>query len=127
MAVVNAVVVVLVLLGAAGLVYSWFFYLAQMKKEPSDWRTRATLVSLLLVSLAVLLWPVMLVLAPRADWGSGAGVGHQIEWVEAWHRPVLRILLVAFVLGLFARPKLILPIAFACVGAALFLLASTAC
>jgi hypothetical protein len=126
MGVINAVVVVVVLLAAAGLVYSWFFYSTRMKKEQPGWRTRTTLVSLLLVSLVVLLWPVMVVLAPRADWASGGGVGHQIEWIEAWHKPVLRSLLVAFVLGLFGRPRLILPIAVACVGTALFWLASTA-
>jgi hypothetical protein len=125
MAVENTIGVVFILLAPVGLVYSWFFYLTRMKKEQTGWRKRVTLLSLSLVSLVVLLWPVMVALAPRAGWGSGVGVGHQVEWIESWHRPVFRTLLVALVLGLFGRPRLILPIAVACVGTAVFWLVST--
>jgi tetratricopeptide (TPR) repeat protein len=63
--------------------------------------------SLALASLAVLLWPVMVMLMPRADWGSGVGLGRQFQWVESWHRPILRSLLAALLLCLFGRRRLI--------------------
>jgi len=84
------------------------------------------MLSLALASLAVLLWPVMVMLMPRADWGSGVGVDRQFQWVESWHRPIFRSLLVALLLCLFGRPRLMAPIAIACIGTAVFWLLSTA-
>jgi hypothetical protein len=84
--------IVVVLLAPVGLIYSWHFYLAQMRKESAGWRNRVTLISLALVSLVALLWPVMGMLMPRADWGSGLGVDYQVQWIESWHRPILRTL-----------------------------------
>jgi hypothetical protein len=121
----NFIATVIVLLAPAGLIYGWFHYLTRMREEPACWRNRTTLLSLALVSLVALLWPVMAALVPRADWGSGVGVSHQVEWVEAWHKPIFRTLVVALVLGLVGRPRLIGPIAVACVGTALFWLFST--
>jgi hypothetical protein len=121
----NLIATVIVLLAPVGLIYSWIFYSARMRREPTSWRHRATLLSLTLVSFVVLLWPVMALLMPRADWGSGLGVGHQVQWVEAWNRPIFRTLLLAFVLGLLGRPRLIGPIAVAVVGTGLFWLFST--
>jgi|ERR1017187_7613616 hypothetical protein len=121
----NLIATVIILLAPAGLIYSWAFYLRRMRREPTKWRNRATLISLTLVSLVALLWPVMVVLMPRATWGSGLGVAHQVQWVEAWHTPVFRTLLVALVLALFGRPRLIAPMAVACVGTAMFWLDST--
>ena len=112
----NTIGIVLILLAPVGLVYSWFFYSTRMKKEPTGWRKRVTLLALALVSLVVLLWPVMVALAPRAD---------DVGWIESWHRPIFRTLVVALVLGLFGRPRLILPIAVACVGTAAFWMVST--
>jgi hypothetical protein len=117
--------IVVVLLAPVGLIYSWHFYLTQMNRESAGWRNRVTLLSLALVSLVAFLWPVMFMLMPRADWGNGLGVGHQVEWIESWHRPILRTLLVAFLLCFFGRPCLIAPIAIACVGAAVFWISST--
>jgi hypothetical protein len=121
----NVLVTAIILLAPVGLIYGWFFYMTRMKKESTGWRKRITLLSLALVSLVVLLWPVMWALAPRADWGSGVGVGNQVDWIESWHRPVFRTLSVAFVVGFFGRPRLILPIAVACMGTACFWLVST--
>ena len=118
--------ITLVLLAPAGFIYSWHFYFTQMRREPTGWRNRVTMLSLALASLAALLWPVMMMLMPRADWGSGVGVDRQFQWVESWHRPILRSLLVALLLCLFGRPRLIAPIAIACVGTAVFWLLSTA-
>jgi len=117
--------IVVVLLAPVGLIYSWHFYLTQMNRESGGWRNRVTLLSLALVSLVALLWPVMFMLMPQADWGSGLGVGHQVEWIESWHRRILRTLLVAFLLCFFGRPRRIAPIAIACVGAAVFWISST--
>src|SRR6266403_4118358 len=117
----NLVATIIILLAPAGLIYSWAFYLRRMRREPiTSWRNHATLLSITLVSLAVLLWPIMAALTPTADWRSGLGVDHQVQWVEAWHTPILRSLLVALVLTFFGRPRLIAPIAVACVGTAMF-------
>ncbi len=120
-AVGDTIGLVLILLAPVGLAYSWFFYLTRMKKEPTGWRKGVTLLSLALVSLMALLWLVMVALAPRA----GGGVGVSQDWIESWHRPVFRTLLAALVLGLFGRPRLILPIAVACIGTAVFWMVST--
>lgn len=121
----DVVATIIVILAPAGLIYSWVFYLTRMRREPTTWRHWVTLLSMVLVSAVVLLWPIMLALMPRADWGSGLGVAHQVQWVEAWHRPIFRILLVALVLALLGRPRLVAPMAFACVGTAMYWLFST--
>ncbi len=121
----NDVAELIALFAPVGLVYSWYFYFTHMRKAALGWRDGVTLLSLVLVSLVVLLWPVMMALTPRADWGSGFGVAHQVQWVEAWHTPILRTLLSALVLSLFGRPRLIGPIAIACIGIAIFWIGST--
>jgi hypothetical protein len=121
----SAIETILVLLVPIGLLYGWFFYLTRMRREPRSWRNRITVASLTLVSLAVLALPVMALLAPRADWQTYEGVRHQLEWIGAWQKIAFRTLLAALILGLLGRPRLILPIAVACVGTALFWLSST--
>jgi hypothetical protein len=123
---VNLVATILILLAPVALIYGWVFYSTRMKAEPRSLRKWATFISLILVSLVIVLWPVsMVVLVPKADWLSGAGVGHQVRWMETWETIAFRALVVALVLGLFGRPRLILPIAVACVGTALLWLFST--
>jgi hypothetical protein len=117
---VNTVVTIFILLSPAGLVYAWVFYWTRMKTEPGNWRSRVTLASLVLASIAILLWPICRVLMPKADWQTWAGVGHQLQWVDSWEKVAVRILLVALILCFFGRPRLIIPIAVASVGAALF-------
>jgi hypothetical protein len=121
----NAIATILMLMAPFGFVYSWYFYFTSMPWKSSGWRGRVTLASLVLISLAVLLWPVMMVLMPAADWVSGAGVGHQVQWVYARAGVASILLLAALLLGLFGRPRLILPIVVACIGAGLFWLFST--
>lgn len=115
----------LVLFAPVALVYGWYFYFTKMRRELAGWRNRVTLISLALASLAALLWPVMVMLMPRADSGSGVGVDRD-EWVESWHKPIFRTLLLALLLCLFGRRRLIVPIAIACVGTAVFCIVSTA-
>ena len=117
----NDVGPIFVLLAPVGLIYSWVFYLTRMRGEPAGWRSRATLLSLVLVSLAVLLWPAMMVLVPGADWRIGKGVGHEVQWA----RFAFGLSLMALVLGLFGRPRLILPITLACIGTGVFWIMST--
>ena len=66
-----------------------------------------------------------MIFAPKADWGSYAGVPQQLHFVELWEVVAIGTLLVAFVLCFFGRPRLIAPIAIACVGTALFWLFTT--
>jgi hypothetical protein len=121
----NAIVVILLLLGAGSFVYCWFYCLKNMSWKSAGWRDRLTIFSLLLVSLAVLLWPVTFITMPAADWRTGAGVNEQVHWVTGWLVVVLGIVLVAAVLSLCGRPRLILPLVFACLGTGLFWFGST--
>lgn len=83
-----------------------------------------SLVSVALVSLTVLAWPVMLVRVWYV--ASSQGFEDQVDLIEAWHRPVFTILFGAMVLSFFGRPRLIVPIVVACLGVTLFWLYSTA-
>jgi hypothetical protein len=117
----NIIVTVLVLLAPVGFVYSWYFYLKRMPWNSSGWRGRVTLGSLVLLSFAIMFWPITRITMPAAaDWQNYAGVGEQLHWVDAGERVALRILLAALALSLFGRPRLILPIVVACVGTGLF-------
>lgn len=60
----NPVATILVLLAPVALIYGWVCYFTPSGKEPPSWRGRATLVSLVLASLVILLWPVMMVFTP---------------------------------------------------------------
>jgi len=125
MAIGNMIGILLVLLTPVALIYAWVCYFTPADKEPRGWRSRATFLSLALASLAGVLWLEMMTWLPGADWRTGAGVGHQVAWEYARTRAALGVLLLAFVLNLFGRPRLILPIALACIGAAAFWLFST--
>lgn len=121
----NVVIIIFVLLAPVGLVYSWFFYWTKMRKESPSWRRRFTVAALVLASLAVLAWPVRGLLMPTADWASGVGVGHQVRWAEGWERVAVRTLLAALVFSSLGRPRLIVPIALACIGTAMLWVFST--
>jgi len=122
---VNFVATILVLLAPVALIYGWVCYFTPVSDEPFGWRKLATLLSLVLASVVILLWPVMMVLMPEADWQSGIGVGHQVQWVSFWVRAVFRTLVVALVLGLLGRPRLILATVVGCFGTGLLWLFST--
>lgn len=70
------------------------------------------------------MWLAMMVLMP---WAGGAVREWvtELHWVYARTRMALYALLVALVLSLFGRPRLILPIAIACLGTGLLWLFST--
>ena len=121
----NVVATILVLLAPVALIYGWVCFFTPASEEAFGWRKRATLLSLVLASVVILLWPVMMVLMPGADWRSGVGVGHQLRWVSFWVRSVFRALLAALILGLIGRPRLILPIVVGCIGTGLLWLFST--
>jgi len=111
---------IIALLGSVGLIYGWHFYLTRIRQEPAGWRNRISLSSLVLASTGALLWPITRMVAPKADWSSYVGVAQQLHFVESWGKIAVRILLVAFVLCFFGRPRLIVPIAVACIGTTLF-------
>jgi hypothetical protein len=115
----------IVLLAPVGLIYGWYFYFTKIRPEPATWRNRISVLSLTLASLGALLWPITMVFAPKADWQSYVGAAQQVHFVESWEKVAVRILLVAFVLCLFGRPRLIAPVAVACFGTTLFWFFST--
>jgi hypothetical protein len=120
----NIIATAIVLLSPAGLVYAWYFYVVRMLKEPAGWRSRVTLVVLVLVSSAVVMWPIARITAPHVNWKNWDGAGAYMDWMDAWERAALRIILAALVLSFTARPRLILPVALGCVGTGLFWLFS---
>jgi hypothetical protein len=113
------------LLAPIGLIYGWRFYSAKIRLEPAGWRNRISVLSLALASLGALLWPITMIFAPKADWINYVGVARQVDFVEWWEKVAVRTLLVAFVLCFFGRPRLIAPIAVACLGTTLFWAFST--
>jgi hypothetical protein len=110
---------ILVLLGPVALIYGWVCYFKPKTEEAAGWRGWATIVSLALASLVIVLWPVLMVMMPGSDWRSGVGVAEQWQWVLFWVRTVFRTLLVALILGAIGRRRLIAPIVFGCVGGGL--------
>lgn len=122
----NFVATILVLLAPVALIYGWVCFFTPVGEEPFGWRKGATLVSLVLASVVLLLWPVLMVSMPGADWRSGTGVGDQVRWVSFWVRAVFRSLLAALILGLIGRPRLIFPIVVGCVGTGLLWLFTSA-
>jgi hypothetical protein len=113
------------LLAPVGLIYGWHFYFTRIRREPAGWRNRISVSSLVLASLGALLWPITMIFAPKADWSGYVGVAQQVHFVESWEKVAARALLVAFVLCFFGRPRLIAPVAVACLGTTLFWFFST--
>lgn len=113
------------LLAPVGLIYGWYLYFTKIRHESLGWRNRVSVSSLVLACLGALLWPITMMLAPKADWRSYVGVAEQVQFVESWERVAVRTLLVALILSFFGRPRLIAPIAVACLGTALFWIFST--
>jgi|SRR5208283_407026 hypothetical protein len=113
------------LLAPVGFIYGWHFYITRIRHEPAAWRNRISVSSLTLASLGALLWPITMVFAPKADWRSYVGVAQQVQFVESWEKVAVRTLCIALILCFFGRPRLIIPIAIACLGTALFWFFST--
>ena len=113
------------LLAPIGLIYGWRFYFGRIRREPAGWRNRTSVLSLVLASFGALLWPITRIFEPIANWSSYVGVAQQVDFVERWEKVAVRTLLVAFVLCFFGRPRLIAPIAVACIGTTLFWMYST--
>jgi hypothetical protein len=113
------------LLAPVGLIYSWHFYFTKIRREPAGWRNRISASSLVLASLGALIWPITMIIAPKADWSRYIGVAEQLYFVERWEKVAVYTLLVAFVLCFFGRPRLIAPLAVACIGTTLFWAFST--
>ncbi len=119
------VATILVFPAPVALIYGWVCYFTPQTEEPPTWRGRVTLLSLVLASSAIVLWPVLMVTMAGAEWRSGIGVEHQFRWVSFWVRAVFRSLLAALILGLLGRPRLIFPIVVGCIGTGLLWLFST--
>jgi len=121
----NLIVGLVILLTPIALIYCWYFYFTRMVKEAGGWRSKVTLLSLVMVSIVLILWLPMMMLTPEADWKTGAGVAHQVQWVSNRLRTALYTLVGTFVICFLGRPRLIVPTAIACVGTALLWVSST--
>jgi hypothetical protein len=101
-------------LGPFAFLYAWLQYSKKLRKEAYPIRNRFTLASLALVSLAVVLWPICWVSIPKS---YSAAMHYGDTWVNFVVMPVC---LVAAVLSLLGRPRVILPIVIACWGTVVF-------
>jgi hypothetical protein len=101
-------------LGLFGLFYAWLYYLRSLRKEAFPIRNRCTLISLVLVLLALILWPISLIFAPK-DFLSAVHYGD--VWVNF---VIMPICVAAAVISLIGRPRVIIPILIACLGTVLF-------
>lgn len=104
--------------GLIGFAYAWFSLLKTSADKSFAWRDWISMGAIGLASLAVVLRFVM-----PAFWGTEFGM--QVRAAQAWTRVSLRICAVALILGLVGRPRLVVPIVFACFGTALFWVMST--
>ena len=121
----NLIAYLVVLSSPVALAYSWYFYWVRMRKDPDSWRNRITLISLVLVSVVAILWLPTMFLTPGADWRTGVGVAHQMAWMGRRLRAALCTLLVASLLSVAGRPRLIAPMILACLGTAALWVCST--
>lgn len=80
-------------------------------QEHDAWRSRVSVLSLVLVSVAAVLWVSAMLLFPRA-----AGTAQQVEWMMIRFRVAVSAVLVACVLCFLGRPRLIAPTVVACLG-----------
>ena len=99
-------------------VYSWLVVLGMWSDQFLRWRDRISLLALIVASGAVILRFVMPVF-----WGSD--LGGQVGMADAWAKVSVRMCAVALVLGLAGRPRLIAPLAVACLATAGFWVMST--
>jgi hypothetical protein len=125
MQIANDLAGLVVVLAPVGLIYAWYFYFAKFGREPSGWRSRITVISLVLVSLALLLWPVAMKFAPRVDSVTYAGEPEYLSFVYACARIGICTSLIALVACFFGQRRLIAPISVACLGTVIFWLVST--
>jgi len=101
-----------------GFFYSWF-RLAQSYAEKSwRWRDWTSFAAMALVSVDILIRFVM-----PAFWGQD--LGDKVRLADKWAAVSLVVCAVGLLLGLLGRPRLIAPIASACIGTALFWVLST--
>jgi|HubBroStandDraft_6_1064221.scaffolds.fasta_scaffold1003600_1 hypothetical protein len=113
---------ILILSAPVALIYGWMYYMKRIKNQCAGWRDRITLSSLVLVSLAVLLWPVAAVFAPH--YAGGMGYSRQVNYADGWRIVIFAMCAAATLLSLAGRPRLIVPIVVACCGTAFFWLFS---
>jgi hypothetical protein len=113
------------ILGLCCFLYAWFLLLKRSTEPSVTWRERISLAAMIVASIALCLRFVMPAFIPAADWGTGAGVGAQVHAAAVWTKVGARSATVALLLGLIGRPRLIAPIAVACLSIVLFWVMST--
>jgi hypothetical protein len=104
--------------GVFCLVYSWVVLLKTSPEKPLRWRGRASLIALLLASLAAILRFRM-----PAFWPPD--FGKQVHTAVVWTRVSVGMCALALPLGFAGRPRLIAPIVVTCCATAAFWVMST--
>ena len=99
---------------------AWVFALRAILKEPKSWRNRISIGSLGLLTLIGLLWLPVAVYSSGTESAASAGFAVHMKNVQEWSKFAGRGCVLPLVLSFFGRPRLIAPIAMACIGTALF-------
>ena len=99
---------------------AWVFALRAILKEPKSWRNRVSIGSLGLLTTIGLLWLPVAVYSSGTESLAGAEFAAHLKNVQDWSRLAGRGCAVPLVVSLFGRPRLIAPVAIACIGTALF-------
>ncbi len=112
-----AIITVLILCSPFILLWGWVRYLKLPSR--SDWRSRASLVGLSSPVLSAGLWVVALAVARAKDWHTTVPAMQHFIVVG------ILIPIAGMLVGLFGRPRLILSIVPASLGAVLFWFGTT--
>jgi hypothetical protein len=110
----------LIILAPFAWISGWWFGLKGTTQQPKSWQNWVSITSLGLVTVAGLLWFPAALFASRNGWAS-----EHVRTVQAWSGIAVLICAAALVLSLFGKPRLILPIVVACLGAASFWIGTT--
>src|ERR1051325_9565665 len=100
--------------------YSWLFYFKKIANLEAGRHKRLTLISLVLVSLAILAWPVMAFFMPRPDRLQGVNEANRVLYALWWMKIIVWACVLGLTVNFFGKPRLILPIAVAYVGVIFF-------
>lgn len=106
------------------LIYGWWFYLKTVRHQ-AGWRTGASLMVIIVITVCLLLFPVAIALRPPVGSDYNASMGAVAAYYEKWHQVVIKVLGACFLLSFFAKGRLILAVAVASIGVGCFWIAMT--
>lgn len=125
----DAIITASVFVTPLTLALGWKWAIEAFRENRTNWRNKASLVAVILVTIAVVCWPIMGATVPKINWSSrsaGDDYGRASTAIEHWHRVVLKFTAAGLLVSVFGKPRAILPIAFSAIGVSVFWIVSTA-